>query len=98
MRQIILVIAAAVSLLVTTGMPVRAQDPAAEAKGRTNETQEEWSATRHSIKVGGETIPYSANAGTTAIKNDEGELTGLMYSVSYVRSDLSDRSARPVTF
>ena len=97
MRQII-VIAAAISLFVSTALPLSAQEAAAEARGRTHETQEEWSTTRGSIKVGGDTIPYSANAGTTAIKNDEGELTGLMYSVSYVRSDLSDRSARPVAF
>lgn len=59
---------------------------------------EEWSTTQHTLKLGNQTIPYMAKAGTTAIKNDDGEMTGLMYSVSYVRSDASDAGTRPVTF
>jgi carboxypeptidase C (cathepsin A) len=98
MRQRVVITVAVISLLVTTALPLRAQEAAEATKGRTSETQEEWSATRHSIKVGNETIAYAANAGTTAISNDEGELLGLMYSVSYVRSDPGDTSVRPVTF
>ena len=99
MRQVIVVTVATISFLIINGASIRAQEATAPAKAQTAESkQEEWSTTRHSLKVGSETIPYAANAGTTAIKNDEGEMTGLMYSVSYVRSDLSDRNARPVTF
>lgn len=61
-------------------------------------TAEEWSTTQHSMRLGGQTIPYTAKAGTTAIRNDDGETLGLMYSVSYVRSDITDASTRPVTF
>lgn len=97
MRQNVVVSVAAISLLVITGLPVHAQEPS-PARGRTSETNEEWSHTRHSIRVGSETIPYTANAGTTAIKNEDGELIGLMYSVAYVRSDAAEKGARPVTF
>lgn len=59
---------------------------------------EEWSATQHTIKLGSQSIPYAASAGTTMLKNDAGDPTGLLYSVSYIRSDVTDKSTRPVSF
>jgi carboxypeptidase C (cathepsin A) len=99
MRQLVFASFAVISLLVTTAAPLRAQDAPSPAKAQAPQTpQEEWSTTDHSLRVGGQTIPYAAKAGTTTIRNDDGEMTGLMYSVSYVRSDASDTSTRPVTF
>lgn len=60
--------------------------------------REEWSVTEHTIQIGGQTIPYKASAGTTMLKNDAGEPTGLIYSVAYTRSDVKDLSTRPVAF
>jgi carboxypeptidase C (cathepsin A) len=60
--------------------------------------REEWSVTDHTIQIGGQTIPYKASAGTTLLKNDAGEPTGLLYSVAYTRSDVKDPSARPISF
>ncbi|HEY7184716.1 MAG TPA: hypothetical protein VIC84_24975, partial [Blastocatellia bacterium] len=59
--------------------------------------KEEWSVTDHTIQIGGQTIPYKASAGTTLLKNDAGEPTGLLYSVAYTRSDVKDLSARPIS-
>ena len=99
MRQLVIVSVTVIALLVTTDASVRAQAPAPAQQAQTPETpQEEWSTTEHSHRVGGQTIPYAAKAGTTTIRNDEGEVTGLMYSVSYVHSDVPDASTRPVTF
>ena len=45
--------------------------------------QESWSVTDHTIRVGGQTIPYKASAGTTLLTTDAGELglrTGLMWT------------------
>lgn len=99
MRQPVIASVMAVAFVVTAGAPVRAQHATPPPKEQPAETrQEEWSATEHSMKLGSQTIPYAARAGTTTIRNDEGEMTGLMYSVSYVRSDVSDASTRPVTF
>ena len=39
---------------------------------------EEWSVTDHTIKLGGQTIPYKASAGTTLLKDDKGAVTHLM--------------------
>lgn len=95
------------ALLVTVGLmapatQLIAQEPPPQAPAadvaRQGKALEEWSITDHSIRVGGQTIPYKASAGTTLLTTDAGEPTGLLYSVSYVRSDVKDRSTRPVSF
>jgi carboxypeptidase C (cathepsin A) len=71
---------------------VQAQD------GQGAAPQEEWSVTEHTLRLGSQAIPYKAAAGTTLLKNDRGEPTGLLYSVAYTRSDIKDAGARPVSF
>jgi carboxypeptidase C (cathepsin A) len=60
--------------------------------------KEESSVTDHTIRIGGQNIPYKATAGTTLLKNDKGDATGLLYSVAYTRSDVKDLSQRPISF
>ncbi len=60
--------------------------------------KEESSVTEHTIRIGAQTIPYKAAAGTTLLKNDKGEPTALMYAVAYTRSDVKDLSQRPISF
>ena len=82
--------------------PMAAQDKdakAAEAKAPEKcEPKEDSSVTDHTIRIGGQTIPYKATASTTLLKNDKGDPTGLLYSVAYTRSDVKDLSTRPVSF
>lgn len=87
-------------LFVLGGFGVWHATPAAQQTAASDSTspKEEWSVTDHTIKLGAETIPYKASAGTTLIKNDKGEPTGLLYSVAYTRSDVKDPSTRPVAF
>src|SRR5580658_2198213 len=61
-------------------------------------TKEDSSATDHTIHLGAQTVPYKATAGFTQLKNEKGDITGLMYSVAYTRSDVKDLSQRPVSF
>src|SRR5438874_8321918 len=60
--------------------------------------KEESSVTDHSIKIGGQTIPYKATAQTILLKDDKGEPTALLYSTAYTRSDVKDPSQRSVAF
>lgn len=76
----------------------KAPEAKTEEKCDAAATKEESSVTEHSIRVGGQTIPYKATASTTLLKNDKGEATGLMYSVAYTKSDVKDLSTRPVAF
>jgi carboxypeptidase C (cathepsin A) len=61
-------------------------------------TKEDSSVTDHTIRLGGQSIPYKATASTTLLKNEKGEATGLLYSAAYTRSDVRDLSTRPIAF
>jgi carboxypeptidase C (cathepsin A) len=60
--------------------------------------KEESSVTDHTIKIGGETIPYKATASTILLKDEKDEPTALIYSTAYTRSDVKDLSRRPIAF
>jgi carboxypeptidase C (cathepsin A) len=83
---------------------VRAQEKDAKPADKPVETapaappKEESSVTDHSIKIGGQTIPYKATAATILLKNEKDEPTALVYFTAYTRSDLKDLSQRPVAF
>jgi carboxypeptidase C (cathepsin A) len=81
-----------VLMVVLGALALRAQE------GQPAPPQEEWSVTDHSLRLGSQTIPYKASAGTTLLKNDKGDPIGLMYSAAYTRSDVKDASTRPVSF
>src|SRR6266851_2933595 len=82
----------------------RAQDKDAKPADKPAEAasaappKEESSVTDHSIKIGGQTIPYKATAATILLKNEKDEPTALIYYTAYTRSDLKDLSQRPVAF
>jgi carboxypeptidase C (cathepsin A) len=85
--------------------PIMAQDKegkSAEVKAGEKcdaaSVKEETSVTEHSVRIGGQTIPYKATASTTQLRNEKGEVTGLMYSAAYTRSDAKDLSTRPISF
>jgi carboxypeptidase C (cathepsin A) len=71
---------------------------AAAAPAITPAPKEESSVTEHSIKIGGQTIPYKATASTTLLKNEKDEPTALLYSTAYTRTDVKDLSQRPLAF
>lgn len=100
MRQLVTLVVIALSF--AAAPPAHAQAPAPPAvqpaAAPSQAPAEEWSTTQHTLRLGNQTVPYTAKAGTTALENDEGETIGLMYSVSYVRSGDGDASQRPVTF
>lgn len=52
---------------------------------------------QHSIELDGQTINYTATAGTLPIKNDDGQVEGKLFFVAYTK-DGADVSTRPVTF
>ncbi|MDD5544098.1 MAG: peptidase S10 [Acidobacteriia bacterium] len=60
--------------------------------------KEESSVTEHSIRIGGQTIPYKATAGTINIKNEQDETTASIFYIAYTRSDVKDLSRRPLSF
>ena len=52
----------------------------------------------HSGRFGGQTVKYTATAGETYLKDEDGEPKASIFSIAYVKDDVSDPAARPVTF
>jgi carboxypeptidase C (cathepsin A) len=107
MKKMFCLCAAGVFFLLGQAARLAAQTPEGAAKApeakpgdkcEAAATKEESSVTDHTIRLGGQTIPYKATASTTLLKNEKGESTGLMYSVAYTRNDVKDLSQRPVAF
>src|SRR5260370_965392 len=96
-------------LLTLTPFAAPAQERAQEKETKTVEKEkpaeptppppkEESSVTEHSIKIAGQTISYKAIAGTILLKNEKDEPQAIIYSTSYIRSDVKDLSQRPISF
>lgn len=73
------------------GKEEKAPEAAEHAKARKVVTQ-------HTLRVNGQSIPYTATAGTIILRDDKGEPTGSMFYVAYTRDDVKDLSQRPVAF
>lgn len=59
---------------------------------------ERQAVTEHSVRVDGETVRYTATAGTLFLKNDEGEPQASLFYVAYTKDGVDDAAERPVTF
>src|SRR6266700_4286019 len=100
-RTLSALLALALSL---TSIAATAQEKDAKPADKLAETpaapppKEESSATDHSIKIAGQTIPYKATAATILLRNEKDEPTALIYFTAYTRSDVKDLSQRPVSF
>lgn len=104
MMKRIWILAAATALLFLV-LPARlaAQAPEkdskpAEAKSAGEAPKEESSVTEHSIRIGGQVIPYKATAATILLKDDKSEPTATLFYMAYTRSDVKDVDHRPLTF
>ena len=100
------------TLLITALAPrcaLRAQERTQERETKTIEREkpaeptppppkEESSVTEHSMKIGAQTVPYKAIAGTILLKNEKEEPQALIYSTTYARTDVKDMSQRPISF
>ena len=56
------------------------------------------SVTRHSIKIDGKPINYTATAGTLLLKNEKGEAIAVFGFTAYTKDGEADMTKRPITF
>lgn len=56
------------------------------------------SITRHTIKLKGQVIPYTAMAGPLTLKTEEGTPKANVFFVAYFRDDIKDSAERPLIF
>ena len=54
--------------------------------------------TSHEVTIGGQSIPYTATAGTQPVWDDKGMPIASLFYTYYERSDVDDRTSRPLVF
>src|SRR5712664_3160195 len=54
--------------------------------------------TKHSVKIDGKEIKYTAAAGTILLKLEDGTPKASIFYVAYTKDDVGDASQRPITF
>ncbi|MBK7645321.1 MAG: peptidase S10 [Planctomycetes bacterium] len=63
-----------------------------------DDVRETLSVTQHSILIGGETIRYTAKAGTLLLREEDGKKQASVFYVAYTRDGVADPATRPITF
>jgi carboxypeptidase C (cathepsin A) len=53
---------------------------------------------KHSLRIGGQEIKYTATAGTILLKLEDGTPKASIFYVAYTKDDVSDPAQRPITF
>jgi carboxypeptidase C (cathepsin A) len=72
--------------------------PAAAAEPSPPKVEEKTSKTQHSIQLNGQTIKYTAIAGTMLLKKEDGTPTASIFYIAYTKDDVTDLTKRPLTF
>ena len=95
------------SLLTMLVLPVSAQRgggrgtaPSAEntAPPAPPKLEDKTSKTEHTISIHGQTLKYTAVAGTLVLRKEDGTPTASMFYTAYTKDDVADLSKRPLTF
>ena len=98
---------AVLSLMVLLALPVYSQrggnrggpPPAdAAAPATAAKLEEKTSKTEHSIQINGQTLKYTAVAGTLLLKKEDGTPTASIFYTAYTKDEVADLSKRPLTF
>jgi len=77
----------------------KAAEPAKDAEKKTPPVPEDKVVqTKHSARIGGQEIKYTATAGMLVMKDEEGKPKASVFYVAYTRDDVSDVAQRPVMF
>jgi carboxypeptidase C (cathepsin A) len=96
------------ALLLFAASAAFAQQPAPPATDRPRDEkskddkkappEEKLVQTKHSFRLGGQEIKYTATAGTLLLKLEDGTPKASIFYIAYTKDDVSDPSQRPVTF
>lgn len=54
--------------------------------------------TEHSVEINGETVDYTATAGTQPVWDEEGNPTASLFYTYYERQDVDNRESRPIVY
>ena len=74
------------------------QEKAKEEKKTPAPPEEKSVTSKHTVRIGGQEIHYTATAGTILLKLEDGTPKASVFYVAYTRDDASDLAKRPVTY
>jgi carboxypeptidase C (cathepsin A) len=94
--RLALAVAAAIAVCGAGAVGAQEGAPTQKAKGPPADREPVVSVTRHSGVFGGQRVAYTATAGETFLRAEDGTARASIFSVSYVREPRDPR--RPVTF
>lgn len=69
-----------------------------QKKSPTTKKDPPLSVTKHAIKIGGQTISYTATVGELLVNKPSEKPGAKIFFMAYTRDDIKDRSSRPLTF
>src|SRR6266446_4399355 len=75
----------------------KAGDKSDKAKDE-KKPEEKVVQTKHTIKIGGQEVKYTATAGTMVLKLEDGTPKASVFYVAYTKDDVADATKRPITF
>ena len=75
--------------------PAAAEKPKEEKKPA---PEEKTVQSKHTVRIGGQEMKYTATAGTMLLKLEDGTPKASVFYIAYTKDDVSDASQRPVTF
>ncbi len=100
LRALIPLCLAAASLHAQPAQPTKPPGQAAggEKSGEAEAAKAEESVTEHAVRIGDQTVAYTATAGTLVLRDSKDQPEARMGYVAYVRKGAADASRRPITF
>ena len=63
-----------------------------------DDLKDKVSVTKHTAKIHGKEIKYTATAGKLVMKDDEGKPKALVFFIAYTKNGVDDLSQRPISF
>jgi len=73
-------------------------EKAGEKKDEKKVPEDKSVATKHSVRIGGQEVKYTATAGTMVLKLEDGTPKASIFYVAYTKDDPGDAAKRPITF
>jgi carboxypeptidase C (cathepsin A) len=91
---------ASLAQLTAADKPKDAPDKAKEeaAKEKPDPEAEKPVVKEASVEIAGKSVPYAVTTGKLQLKADDGKVRASVFHVTYERTDIKDRSTRPVMF
>src|ERR1700757_1934929 len=74
------------------------KDDKKEEKKEEKKPEEKMVQTKHTIRIGGQEIKYTATAGTILLKLEDDTPKASVFYIAYTKDDSGDLTKRPVTF